>query len=135
MKTIVLSLMLSLSASAFAETEKQTNGYCENSAVEYVNLIHNKTLDDIGTIQGYEENLEVTVTQVQGTEDSYYKMYSEDYTVSISANNDEGDWWVTEYTVTMSAALDKETQKTVLCEIKGLEYKGVVDSGSPEYED
>lgn len=132
MKSIISGLIVFMSASAFAEN--QTVGYCEEKAVEYVTLLNNKVLEDIGAIQGYEESIDVKVDQTSGGQDSFYKIYSEIFTVSVSGNNDEGDWWVSEYVITMLAALDADTGKLSSCDIQALDYKGVVDSGNP-YED
>lgn len=134
MKYLLLSaivLMFNVSQADDVEAKQ----FCEAKAVEYVQNFNGKILEDIGVIQGYEEYLDVVATQTKGSADEYYANFTEKYTVSISANNDEGDWWVSTFEVEILASVSATDSNSVYCDVRAFNYKGVTESGSPEYEE
>ena len=124
MKLVILvTSALLISLNGFAEGSEQ--GFCQDTANMFKSALEDKIMAEIGVIQGYEEVVTINYSKEVHTMDNL----TETYHYVIDANNDEGDWWTSEYKVEVEAWLAGDGTAQY-CDLKSLNYLGVTDSGS-----
>ncbi|MCB0377758.1 MAG: hypothetical protein KDD33_04635 [Bdellovibrionales bacterium] len=119
---LIISILFALPM-AQAKEFKLTDASCLAKADEYVKVIEDKLAKDIGVIQGYFEDRSVTFTSKKSGDDELETFHYE-----ITGENDEGDWWVSEYNVEILSA------GSLGCYLQSVNYLGVTSYGN-HYED
>ncbi len=120
MKMSLLITFLFLSTSGWANGLGEK--FCADSAQLYFQGYHQRVLDEMGVVQGYNEVISVDYFQKINDIDQR----DETYHYEVIAENDEGDWWVWEYIVPVEAWLEAGG-KAHTCTVGELQFLGVTE--------
>ncbi len=94
--------------------------FCQEKATSFFQGYHQRVLDEAGVIQGYSEDVSMHYSQQINEIDQR----DETYRFFVRAENDEGEWWETEYVVSIEAWLEAGG-KAHICTVTDMNYLGV----------
>jgi len=129
MKTILILILTAFAGSVYAEEK----GACEKRAEEYATELDNVLYNFEGPFQGDSPYISGTKldSKINTSSNKSMPMYFEEtYSVVIDHSNEDGDWWVNTFKVTLTAVVDKDG--SAACYIKNYSFVGTTDSGSAE---
>ncbi len=122
MKKLILVLILLISPLAIAGDLGEK--FCEDKARVYFLGYHHRVLDEAGVIQGYYEDISLDYSQKINDMDQR----DETYHFSVTAGNDEGDYWIWEYVVNVEAWLAAGGKAHTCTIIGSLKFLSVTES-------
>lgn len=118
MKAVLLILMISITAHAQA-----SKSFCYKKAEDWMNVLHQRVLEDTGVIQGYHESMSYEVKTKRHAMDNL----TETYTFTVDAQNDEGDTWAWVYKVEVEVWL-KAGGTPRYCDVMKARFEGALET-------
>lgn len=128
MRLILISFLMLGALNSQAEANPLGEKFCQKQARDAFVEYHTLVLEKLGVIQGYQEDISESYSQVIKDMDQR----EETYVFHVRMENDEEQWWVSEYKVFVEVWLtfDEHGNLKPICDLHPIEYIPVVDSSS-----